>query len=176
VRYKHMEKRERLTTKFAAAVDAAKRPRKTVSEGMTRNLEGFEYDSSKAKVLKKSLHSMNVALGAMISAMKDLSLLRGSEITPDGMLGGRGFIMNFRELKSNLNAAITDLADITDTVADELTNPKWGIDKAEAAEVKQEQEELKDNIEEIEETVQKPAEPEKDSQTPASPGPSASPT
>jgi hypothetical protein len=40
--------------------------------------------------------------------MKDLSILRGSDITPDGMLGGRGFIMPFRDVKSKINTAITD--------------------------------------------------------------------
>jgi hypothetical protein len=151
--------RERLTTKLAALSDDPKKKKQTRERDrehkgeLSRNLDGFEYDTSKATVLKKALHNVNVSLGTLLSAMKDLSLLRGSEITPDGMLGGRGFIMPFKEMKSKINSAVNDLSDITDTIADELTNPKWGLSPAEKKKVKDEKDEIKDEIEEIEETV-----------------------
>jgi hypothetical protein len=148
--------RERITSKMAAAAVAEKKkaPSKKEDRGDSRrNLDGFEYDTTKANVLKKALHNVNVSLGTLLSAMKDLSLLRGSEITPDGMLGGRGFIMPFKEMKSKINSAIGDLSDITDTIADELTNPKWGLSPEEKKKVKKEKEEIQDEIQEIEETV-----------------------
>lgn len=145
-------KRERLTLRIAASEKAAEKKKDNKGE-LSRNLDGFEYDTSKATVLKKALHSINVSLGTMISAMKDLSILRGSEITPDGMLGGRGFIMPFKEIKAKLNAAIIDLSDITDTVADELTNPKWGLSDNERKKVKEDKEEIEEEIEEVEEIV-----------------------
>lgn len=145
--------RERLTQKFAAAVDRTKKPseKKPDNSDLRRNLEGFEYDPSKAKVLKKALHNLNVSLGAMISAMRDMAILRGSEITPDGMLGGRGFIMSFKEMKATLNSAITNLSDMTDTLADELTNPKWGLSTNEKERVKEEQEIIDEKVEQVEE-------------------------
>jgi hypothetical protein len=147
--------RERITAKIAAAVaEKKKAPSKKEDRGEgRRNLDGFEYDTTKANVLKKALHNVNVSLGTLLSAMKDLSLLRGSEITPDGMLGGRGFIMPFKDMKSKINTAIGDLSDITDTIADELTNPKWGLSPEEKKKVKKEKEEIQEEIEEIEETV-----------------------
>jgi len=152
-------KRERLTVRLAAASTAAEKKKDTHKGELRRNLDGFEYDPSKAAILKRALHNMNVSLGTMISAMKDLSILRGSEITPDGMLGGRGFIMNFRDIKAKINAAITDLSDVTDTIADELTNPKWGLSTSERKKVKKDNEELEEKAEEIEEVV--PEEKEK---------------
>lgn len=147
--------RERLTTKMAAAATAAEKKKKEQdrSGDARRNLDGFEYDPSKATVLKKSLHNINVSLGTLLAAMKELALLRGSEITPDGMLGGRGFIMPFREMKSKINSAVNDLSDITDTIADELTNPKWGLTPDEKKKVKREKEEIQEEVQEIEETV-----------------------
>lgn len=161
--------RQRLTTRLAAmseAADKKKKERERTQERsrggeLHRNLDGFEYDSAKAAVLKKALHNANVSLGTLLSAMKELSLLRGSEITPDGMLGGRGFIMSFKDMKVKINEAITDLSDITDTLADELTNPKWGLSSAEKQKVKEEKEDIEDKAEEVEETVpegQPPAE------------------
>lgn len=146
-------KRERLTSRIAASEKANENKRSTNKGGLRRDIEGFDYDPSKAAVLKKALHNINVSLGTMISAMKDLSILRGSEVTPDGMLGGRGFIMPFKELKQRINAAITDLSDVTDTLADELTNPKWGLSDSEKKKVKQDNETIEEEIQEVEEVV-----------------------
>lgn len=135
--------------RIAAAEKAAEKKKGE----MSRNIGGFNYDSSKATVLKKALHNINVSLGTMISAMKDLAILRGSDITPDGMLGGRGFIMPFKDVKAKINAAITDLSDVTDTLADELTNPKWGLSDSEKKKVKQENEVVEEEVQEVEEVV-----------------------
>jgi hypothetical protein len=144
--------RDRLTMRVAAAEKAAEK-RKENKGGMSRDIRGFEYDPSKATVLKKALHNINVSLGTMISAMKDLSILRGSDITPDGMLGGRGFIMPFKDVKAKINTAITELSDVTDTLADELTNPKWGLSDSDKKKVKQENEIVEEEIQEVEEVV-----------------------
>jgi hypothetical protein len=145
--------RKRLTGRLASAVKNAEGKKKNNGGELVRNLDGFEYDSSKAAVLKKALHNINVSLGTMISAMKDLSMLRGSEVTPDGLLGGRGFVMPFKDMKQKLNIAINDLSDVTDTLADELTNPKWGLSAVERKRVRKETENIEEEIGEIEEVL-----------------------
>jgi hypothetical protein len=69
------------------------------------------------------------------------------------MLGGRGFIMPFKDVKAKINAAITELSDVTDTLADELTNPKWGLSDSDKKKVKQETETIEEEIQEVEEVV-----------------------
>jgi len=140
--------RERLTSKVAATKDSS---RKTV-EG--RELEGFQYDKSKAKILKKVLHNVNVSLGTLIGAMREISIIRGSEISPDGKLGGKGFIMSFKEIKQIINESVGNLSDVTDTLSDELTNPMWGLSSAEKKKVKKEKEEVAEDVEEAEEAVE----------------------
>jgi hypothetical protein len=140
--------RERLTSKIAASRESS---RKTIE---SRELDGFTYDKSKAKILKKVLHNVNVSLGTLISAMRDVSMIRGSEITPDGKLGGKGFIMSFKDIKMDINEAVSKLSDITDTISDELTNPMWGLSSTEKKKVKKEQEEIEDKVEEAEEEIQ----------------------
>jgi len=149
--------RERITNRLGIVKMAAAERKPGSSrqkEPPTRNLAGFDYDPSKAKHLRRSLHNMNVALGTLLAAMKDLSLLRGSEITPDGMLGGRGFVMPFKELKVKLNEAVSNLSDITDTIADELTNPKWKLNRHEVKDVRKEKEQIDETVEDAEETVE----------------------
>lgn len=152
--------RDRLTMRIAAAEKATDKRKKENKGNMARNIGDFEYDSSKALVLKKALHNINVSLGTLISAMKELSILRGSEITPDGMLGGRGFIMPFKEIKAKINTAVTELSDVTDTLADELTNPKWGLSDNEKKKVKQENEQIEEEVQQVEEIVPDVSSPE----------------
>ena len=140
--------RDRLTSKTAASKDSS---RKTI-EG--RELDGFQYDKSKAKILKRVLHNLNVSQGTLIAAMKEIATIRGSEISPDGKLGGKGFIMAFKDIKQIVNEAVGNLSDVTDTIADELTNPMWGLSSTEKKKVKKENEELEEKVEEAEEEVE----------------------
>jgi len=144
-----MGDRVRLTEKIAAAAKKDKEKDKNVNDN-GRMTDGFEYDKAKAKVLQRVLHNLNVSLGTMIGAMKELAMLRGSDITPDGKLGGRGFVMEFREIKSLINDAIKNMSDITDSIGDELTNPKWDLKEKEIKEIKKEKEEVEEEVEEVE--------------------------
>jgi hypothetical protein len=146
--------RERLTDRAVIAADS-KDSKKKKEELSSRNLDGFEFDKSKAKILKDSLHNMNVALGTLISAMKDLSILRGSDITPDGKIGGRGFIMEFREVKSIISRVVEDLSNVTDSIADELTNPKWGLKDKEIKVVEKEKEKVEEEKDDAKEDIVK---------------------
>jgi hypothetical protein len=147
--------RERLTDRLVTATE----PKKKKEEGLSRNLDGFEFDKSKAKILKDSLHNMNVALGTLISAMKELAILRGSDITPDGKIGGRGFIMEYKEIKSIVNRVIEDLSNVTDSIADELTNPKWGLKDKELKVVEKEKEDVEEEKEDVQKDVAEGKEP-----------------
>ena len=155
--------RERLTSKVAASKDNS---RKNV-EG--RELDGFQYDKSKAKILKRVLHNLNVSQGTLIAAMKEIATMRGSEISPDGKLGGKGFIMPFRDIKQIINEAVGNLSDVTDTLADELTNPMWGLSSTEKKKVKKEQEDIEDKVEEAEEEIEEIEEKAEESEVGESP-------
>lgn len=145
-------KRERLTDRIKTAANDKKPAKSKTKSELGRDVAGFEYDKSKAKILKGVLHNINVSLGTLMSAMKQLSMLRGSDVTPDGKIGGRGFIMEFREMKQGINEAVGALSDVTDSLADELKNPGWGLKDFELKEVKEEQqevEEIEDKVEDI---------------------------
>lgn len=148
--------RERLTNRVKMAAESRKDKKTSAKGDVHRELEGFDYDKAKAKILKDVLHNVNVSLGTLMAAMKQLSMLRGSDITPDGRIGGRGFIMEFREVKQGINESVGKLSDITDSIADELKNPGWGLKDSEVKRLKKEQE----KVEEIEEEVEEMAESE----------------
>lgn len=139
--------RIRLTDRLGFVKTAEKKK----NEEQKRVLDGFDFNPAKAAVLKRVLHSLNIALGNLISALRELSMLRGSEITPDGLLGGRGFIMPFKEIKGILNESVIKLSDVTDTIADELTNPKWGLNNEEKKKIVQKNKKIEEEVEEVSE-------------------------
>lgn len=154
--------RERLTNKVKLAAESRKDKKTSAKGDVRRELDGFEYDKSKAKILKDVLHNVNVSLGTLMAAMKQLSMLRGSDVTPDGKIGGRGFIMEFKDVKQGINESVGTLSDITDSIADELKNPGWGLKDSEVKKLKKEQEKAEEIEEEVEEMAESEPEPEEE--------------
>lgn len=135
--------RKRLTDKLNRVKEAA-------GSGLRREIsEDFKYDKKKLKHIKRVLHNVNVALGTLVSALNEFSKLKAPDISPDGMLGGLGYIMSVREIKDIINSSVKNLSDVTDSLADELGNPRWdaGGDK-EVKELLKEKEEIEDKVDE----------------------------
>jgi hypothetical protein len=103
---------------------------------------------------------VSVALGTLSSALNEFSRLKGPEISPDGMLGGVGYILPIREIKQTLNTSIHNLGNVADCVADELNNPRWNV--KDDKEVKKLIKEKEDVEEKVEEQQQEMPEPEND--------------
>lgn len=134
--------RKRLTDKLYRAKEAA-------SNNLRREISNdFKYDKKKLRHLTFVLHNVNVSLGALVSALSRFSKLKGPSISPDGMLGGLGYIMPIKDIKVSLHDVIQGLSDIQDTVADELTNPRWNAqDDKEVKDVLKEKEKVEDQVE-----------------------------
>ena len=135
--------RKRLTEHF-------ERVRMGAANGARREIsEDFKYDKKKLKYIKRVLHNVNVALGTLVSAHNEFSRIKGPQISPDGLLGGLGYIMPIKEIKEILNDEIRKLSDIADCLADELTNPKWEAeDDKDVKKLLKEKEEIEDKVEE----------------------------
>jgi hypothetical protein len=112
--------------------------------------DDYVYNPKKLKHLKNILHNVSVALGTLSSAHHEFSKLKGPEISPDGLLGGVGYIIPLQEIKQTLNTSIHGLSNLADCIADELTNPRWNAEEdKEVKELIKEKEEVKDEIEEV---------------------------
>lgn len=134
--------RKRLTERVDRAKQAAGGLRREISDD-------FKYDKKKLKHLTFVLHNVNVSLGALASALNRLSKLRGPTISPDGLLGGLGYIMPIKDMKLNLHEAVQRLSDIQDSIADEMNNPRWDASEdKEVREVLKEKEKVEEQVEE----------------------------
>jgi hypothetical protein len=94
--------------------------------GKKRNIpKNHPFDPKSLKPLAKALWASSVAMGHALTAYRHLSRLKSATISPDGMLGGRGYVMDVAEIRKRLNDACESLSAITDTLHDEISAPHW---------------------------------------------------
>jgi hypothetical protein len=138
----NMKSRIRITDRLANKLAASSR----------REIpEDFQYNKKKLKHLKRILHNVNVALGTLVSAHNEFSRIKGPDISPDGLIGGLGYILPIKDIKEALNGCIRNLSDVSDSLADEMTNPHWGAEEDnEVKKLIKEKEDVEEQVEEVE--------------------------
>ena len=87
--------------------------------------EDYKFDPKSLKPLAKMLWAMSVSLGHALSAHKAFVRLKSSTISPDGMLGGRGYVMAVKDVRTMLHDACEALSALCDTIHDEINGPHW---------------------------------------------------
>ena len=87
--------------------------------------KGFQWDEDVLRNLAKILWAAERAHGYGMSALRLFSKMSSSEFSPDGLLGGRGYIQQVKELRAGLGQAVEVLSSFTDTVHDEINAPHW---------------------------------------------------
>lgn len=95
-------------------------------ENQVRDIpKGHSYDKKALKPVTKALWAASVALGHALTAHRYLSRLKSTTVSPDGMLGGKGYTSSLKDLRQQLAAAIEALSAVSDTLYDEMTAPHW---------------------------------------------------
>ena len=87
--------------------------------------EEYNYDPKALKPLAKMLWSMSVALGHALTANKQFTRLKSATISPDGLVGGRGYVMGVKDVRKALYDACEAMSAVCDTVHDEINAPHW---------------------------------------------------
>lgn len=98
----------------------------------------------------RSLLSLEEILLPLTRAQKNLTRaftlfvnMKAPKVTPDGMVGGKGFVMSLGEIKNTINDSIERLSQVIDAVDDEVSNnPVWVALKKQREEEQQQVEEL----------------------------------
>lgn len=87
--------------------------------------ESFTYNVNKIKPLAETLRATTMALGHVQSAYATFTKLKSSTISPDGNLGGRGYIQKIPDMRRSFMNCSEALSSIMDTLHDELHSPHW---------------------------------------------------
>jgi hypothetical protein len=93
--------------------------------------QNYEYNPKAKKPLAKVLWSVSVAMGHLVSAHSTFCKIKAVSISPDGKLGGKGYIQDIREMRKALTEGIETLSAVQDTLNDELRGAHWNADNLE---------------------------------------------
>ena len=115
-----------------------------------RILGDFNYSPRNMKPLAKTLRSTLASLGHILSAYHAFAKLKSARVSPDGALGGKGFIMKISDMRRQFMNTVEALSALSDTLYDEVNAPHWAaISRQESPAAKQEVQDMIADVEEI---------------------------
>ena len=85
----------------------------------------FEFNSRNLKPLALSLRAALAALGHVQSAYNTFTKIKSATISPDGNIGGKGYIQRITDIRRQFMNCSEALSAITDTLYDELHASHW---------------------------------------------------
>jgi len=88
-------------------------------------VQDFHWTPESLRELSKILWASQRAQSYAMAAFRLFSKMSSAQISPDGLLGGRGYIQNIKDMRTSLAQAAEVLSAFTDTVDDEINAPHW---------------------------------------------------
>jgi hypothetical protein len=86
---------------------------------------GFEWSQDSMRNLAKVLWASQRAHSYAMAAYRVFSKMNSSSFSPDGLLGGRGYIQAVKDMRTGLSQVAEVLSSFSDTVQDELNANHW---------------------------------------------------
>jgi len=83
------------------------------------------FDPKALKPMSKALLASSTALGHALTAYRYLSRIKSATVSPDGRIGGRGYVMEIQAARQKLYDASEALSAVSDTLYDEIQAPHW---------------------------------------------------
>lgn len=109
---------------------------------------GFQWSPESFNDLAKILWAAQRAQSFTMAALRIFSKMPSSQFSPDGLLGGRGYIQSVKDMRTTLSQAGEILSTFTDTVHDEINAEHWKpAETPEANEFVQDAQDVKSNPE-----------------------------
>jgi hypothetical protein len=112
-----------------------------------KNVSEYDFNPKCSKNLAKVLRATLFSLGHAMSAYTVFAKLKSRDVSPDGNLGGKGYIQEIKVMRKQYMNIIEALSSITDTLYDEIKAPHWAMKSRETEKVIDQVEEVKDDPE-----------------------------
>lgn len=115
----------------------------------------FVFNPRFLKPLALTMRSALMALGHATSAHTRFVKIKSRNVSPDGALGGKGYIAKIPEMRRQLMNVVEALSALTDTLHDEINAPHWNPsedtldprDRDEVKEIVEDAEEIREDPE-----------------------------
>jgi hypothetical protein len=112
----------------------------------------YAFNAKNIKPLAECLWSTTVAMGHVLSAQAKFTRIKSATVSPDGSLGGRGYIQKIQDMRRAYMNAVESLSALSDTLYDEIRAPHWAaISRQSDPEFREELKEIMDDTEEVKE-------------------------
>lgn len=126
----------KLSADFEVAKKLARKKIKTAGEvkhirdeagfnASRENLENFKFNDKGQKAIAKTYKHLAKAFANLIQASNTFNKMKSSQISPDGKLGGHGFITPLKSIRSSLSNTTNILSELIDSFYDEINSPYW---------------------------------------------------
>lgn len=99
--------------------------------------EDFVFNARYMKPLANVMWSLSCSMGHLVSAQSNFTKIKAVNVSPDGRLGGKGYIQKISDIRTNLSAAIETISNTVDTLHDEINGEHWKPSKDELPEKEQ---------------------------------------
>ena len=94
----------------------------------------YEFDSRNLEPIARCLRSALMALGHSASAYNTFVKIKSRDVSPDGLLGGQGFVQSVTDMRRLFAECVEALSSLSDTLYDELKAPHWSPEAQQEAE------------------------------------------
>lgn len=118
----------------------------------------FEFKPVNLKPVASALRSTLMALGHAISAHNTFSRIKSGKVSPDGALGGKGYIMKIADIRRQYMNCVEALSALSDTLHDEVNAPHWALDDEVGVTDNRERQEVKEIVDDAEAIKKDPEE------------------
>lgn len=94
-----------------------------------RNIDpDYKFNAKNLKPLAQTLRSALMALGHIQTARTTFTKIRSQTISPDGSLGGKGYVLPIKDIRKLLSNCDEALSALTDSIYDEMQAVHWHPD------------------------------------------------
>lgn len=87
--------------------------------------KNHSFDPKALKPMAKALWACSVSMGHALTAYRHFTRLKSTTISPDGRIGGRGYIRDVSQVRKDMYDVCETLSSISDTLFDEINAPHW---------------------------------------------------
>lgn len=116
----------------------------------------YKFEVRNLEPLARTLRSTLMALGHVQSAYNTFTKIKSRNVSPDGSLGGRGYIQKITDIRRQFMNCSEVLSAVSDTLYDEIQAPHWHPDMGEDASDPREREEVMDIMTDVQEIKENP--------------------
>lgn len=109
--------------------------------------DAYTYDPKQVKALAKTLRATNAALGHAMSGYTLFAKIKSRMVSPDGKLGGRGYIQRISEMRRAYMNVVEALSALSDTLHDEVHASHWSAASRQVEDIIEHADEIKENPE-----------------------------